>query len=199
VNWITIAFFLVTTGVAADNLVLAGLSGCGFSIFRHHKWVLILLLCFIIQNEMLILGRNMGEWTQGWLQGQQQWVAIGIFMSMGIKMFQELQSSIKETGSTGLATRNFLMLNFSTSFYVFAFGCAVHWLRISDSKARIAILLLIGVFLIAGLFLGKNHCDKLLKTIHTLTVLFVLIGAVILFIEKFNWPVTKNQVTWRAH
>ena len=193
VNWITTAFFLVAIGVAADNLVIAGLSGSGFSILHHHKWVLILLLVFIIENEMLILGDKIGGWTQALLQGQQQWVAIGIFISMGIKMFQELLTKNKAIRSYSFATNGFLELGFSTSIYVFAFGCAAHWLDIGDTEARILILLLIGAFLIIGLFLGKNHHDKLLGRIHILTVLFVFTGAVILFIEKFNWPLIKTR------
>lgn len=178
---------LVTIGIAADNLVVAGLSGNGFSMVRHHKWVFILLLLFIIQNEMLILGNETAIWTQSMMNGQQQWIAIGILMSMGLKMLQESFSGNKEIRSGSFAANNFLLLGFSTSIYVFAFGCAVHWLKINDRESRISILILISMFLVGGLFLGRHHYDKLLKRIHTMSVLLVLTGAVILFIEKFKW------------
>lgn len=185
-NWVHIAILLVTAGIAADNLQFAGLSGVGFSLLRNHKWILILLLLFIIQNEMLILGNVIATWTEPLMKGGQQWAAIGILASMGLKMLQELFSRNKAMRSASFETNDVLVLGFSTSIYVFAFGCATHWLRVDEQQARISILLLIFLFLAAGLLLGGFHYNKLLKRIHTVAAFLVLAGAVILSVQKFK-------------
>jgi putative Mn2+ efflux pump MntP len=185
-NWINIAILLVTAGVAADNLQFARLSRVGFSVLKDHKFVLILLLLFIIQNEMLILGNATGIWTEPLMKGSEQWAAIGILVTMGIRMLQELSSKNREIRCASFETRDVLALAFSTSIYVFAFGCATHWLQVNEQETRISIMLLIFLFLTGGLLPGEFHYDKLLKWIHTMTAFLVLAGTFILLAQKFR-------------
>src|ERR1700694_5445460 len=96
----SITLVSIAAGIAADNLVLAFISGNGIALFRTTRlsqskskllfsnWFLILGLLFIVQNMVLIYGQWFGLLTKGILKGNEQLMSIGILFSMGIKMYR---------------------------------------------------------------------------------------------------------------
>ncbi|MEB0262933.1 MULTISPECIES: manganese efflux pump [unclassified Mucilaginibacter] len=164
-----IALILIAAGVAADNLVLAFVSGNGMAVFKLARveepkskvksphLFLILGLLFIIQNMVLFYGKWFGLFTKGILKGEEQLIAIGLLFSMSIRMLQELKKKNSTAKQVALDTRHFLEIGLGTSIYVFAFGCALNWLNLDHRVVILALLSLTVLFLIAGILLGEHH------------------------------------------
>jgi len=181
-----LSLMLIALGIASDNLMLAALSGNGFTLLRNHKWVLILLLMFIIQNQVLLYSDWFGGFTKNWLNGSTPWMGIGIMLSIGLKMIQELKIKNQSFQNFHFDTGNVLTLAAGTSIYVFAFGCVANWLDVSDRAMNLSLLPLIASFLIGGLLLGKFHRIRILKVMHGVCVMMVLLGVALLFIQKIT-------------
>ncbi len=190
-----IALLLIAAGVAADNLVLAFVSGNGMAVFKSARmegqkpairppnWLLILGLLFIIQNMVLFYGKWFGLFTKGMLKGEEQLIAIGLMFSMSIRMLQELKTKNSTAQQVALDTRHFLEIGLGTSIYVFAFGCALNWLNLDHRVVILALLSLIVLFLIAGTLLGKYHFEKTFKYLNTIAPFLVMTGSALLIIE----------------
>jgi len=190
-----VALILIAAGVAADNLVLAFVSGNDMAVFKLARmenpkstippphWLLILGLFFIIQNMVLFYGEWFGLFTIGVLKGEQQLIAIGLLFSMSIRMLQELKTKNSTAKQVLLSTRQFLEIGLGTSIYVFAFGCALNWLNLDHRVVILALLSLIILFLIAGTLLGKYHFKKTFKYLNTIAAFLVMTGSILLIIE----------------
>jgi putative Mn2+ efflux pump MntP len=190
-----IALILIAAGVAADNLVLAFVSGNGMSVFKLSSreepkskvvsphWFLILALLFIIQNMVLFYGNWFGLFTKGMLKGEEQLIAIGLLFSMGMRMLQELKIKNRTAKQIFLNSRYFLEIGLGTSVYVFAFGCALNWLDLNHQVATLALLSLIILFLIAGTLLGKYHFEKAFKYLNTIAPFLVMTGSILLIMD----------------
>jgi putative Mn2+ efflux pump MntP len=190
-----IALILIAAGVAADNLVLAFVSGNGMAVFKSARmeapktkvksphWFLILGLLFIIQNMIMFYGKWFGGFTKGMLKGEEQLIAIGLLFSMSIRMLQELKTKNNAAKQVALDTRHFLEIGLGTSIYVFAFGCALNWLNLNHRLIMLALLSLIILFLITGTLLGKYHLEKIFKCLNTIAAFLVMAGSLLLMIE----------------
>lgn len=190
-----IALICIAAGVAADNLVLAFVSGNGMAVFKSAQmeepkstvrtphWLLILGLIFIIQNMVLFYGKWFGLFTKGMLKGEEQLIAIGLLFSMSIRMLQELKIKNGAAKEVLLSTRHFLEIGLGTSIYVFAFGCSLNWLNLDHRVVILALLSLIILFLIAGTLLGKYHFEKTFKYLNTIAAFLVMAGSILLIIE----------------
>lgn len=190
-----VALLLIAAGVAADNLVLAFVSGNGMAVFkmgrtekpkptvRSPHWLLILGLLFIIQNMVLFYGKWFGLFTRGMLKGEEQLIAIGLLFSMSIRMLQELKLKNGAAKQVILDTWDFLEIGLGTSVYVFAFGCALNWLNLDHLVVILALLSLIAFFLIAGTLLGKYHFEKTFKYLNKIAAFLVMAGSILLIIE----------------
>jgi len=197
---INIALMLIAMGVAADNLMIASISGNGFASFkllqsdtdnrnsrtRNSHWYLMLVFVFIIQSQVLQYGDWFGGLTKKILNGNEQWWAIAIVFSMGVRMLQELKMKNKILLHFSFQTNTFLGLALSTSIYVFAFGCSMHWLGMNDGNVSYTLLPLLIFFLITGMVLGKYHFIKTLKCLHISAAILVIIGSVVLIVQKLN-------------
>lgn len=190
-----IALILIAAGVAADNLVLAFVSGNGMAVFklarreepkstaRSPHWLLILALLFILQNMVLFYGKWFGLFTKGMLKGEEQLIAIGLLFSMGIRMLQELKLKNSAAKEILFSTRHFLEIGLGTSIYVFAFGCALSWLDLDHRVIILALLSLIILFLTTGTLLGKYHFEKTFKYLNKISAFLVMAGSILLIIE----------------
>lgn len=196
-----VALIMIAGGVAADNLVLAFVSGNGMGVFklahaekpkptvRPPHWLLILGLLFIIQNMVLFYGKWFGLFTKGMLKGEEQLIAIGLLFSMSIRMLQELKTKNGAAKQVILSTGNFLEIGLGTSIYVFAFGCTLNWLNLDHRVVILALLSFIALFLIGGTLLGKYYFEKTFKYLNKIAAFLVMAGSVLLIIELL-----KNNV-----
>ena len=186
---------MIATGVAADNLVLAFVSGNGMAVFKlaragkpkpivrpPHR-LLILSLLFIIQNMVLFYGKWFGLFTKGILKGEEQLIAIGLLFSMGVRMLQELKLKNGVSKQVMLNTWQFLEIGLGTSIYVFAFSCALNWLNLDHRAVILTLHSLIALFLIAGTLLGKYHFEKTFKYLNKIAAFLVMAGCILLIIE----------------
>ncbi|WDF75936.1 manganese efflux pump [Mucilaginibacter sp. KACC 22773] len=181
--------------MAADNLVLAFVSGNGMAVFKSARaerpkptvrpphWLLILGLLFIIQNMVLFYGKWFGLLTKGMLKGEEQLIAIGLLFSMSIRMLQELKLKNSAVKQAILNTWDFLEIGLGSSVYVFAFGCALNWLNLDHRVVILTLLSLIALFLIAGTLLGKYHFEKTFKYLNKTAAFLVMAGSALLIIE----------------
>ncbi|MCO5951183.1 manganese efflux pump [Mucilaginibacter flavidus] len=190
-----IALIFIAAGVAADNLVIAFVSGNGMAIFRESRmedpkqtvrpprWLLLFFLLFIIQNMVFFYGKWFGLYTTHILSGQEQLIAIGLLFSMSIKMAQELKRKNGTVKQVLFDTQDFLEIGLGTAVYVFAFGCALNWLQLDRLIFILSLLVFTGIFLLGGALLGKYHFEKTFKYLNTVSVFLVMIGSVLLIIE----------------
>ena len=200
ITLVNIALIFVATGVAADNLMIAGISGNGFALFkllqsdtingnpqiRNSNWFLMPVFVFIIQSEVVQYGDWFGVFTEKILNGNEQWWAIAMVVSMGVRMLQELKMKNTILLHLSFETNTVLGLALSTSIYVFAFGCSMHWLNMNDRNASYMLLPQVIFFLITGMVLGKYHFIKTLKWLHISAAILVITGSVILIVQKLN-------------
>lgn len=86
-----IPLILIVTGIAANNLMVVNISGNGIAITKKHRWILILLLFFIIQNEVIVYGVWFAEIFHPFIENFEFWLSVGILFSISMKMLQELK------------------------------------------------------------------------------------------------------------
>lgn len=82
------AILFIAIGITADNLMIAKLTGKTVSIISRANWILILLLLFITQNQMLLWGRWITSWAPSLTTNQKDWLALGLLISIGAKMYK---------------------------------------------------------------------------------------------------------------
>lgn len=189
-----IALFVLAAGVAADNLVLAFVSGNSLAMFKLFgtkeqkaeagvvKWLFIFGLLFIIQNMVLFYGYWFAGFTISLFKGEEKLVAVGLLFSMGLRMIQELKIKNKTGSQISLDIRHFFEVAFGTAIYVFAFGCAMSWLGMDRRLVSLSLLSLLIITLTAGLLLGKYHFDKTFKFLNILSAFLVIAGSLFLII-----------------
>lgn len=183
-NITIIAFLLISIGVAAQNLFLSALSGAGFSVLHNHKWIVILVLFFIIQNELIDISNSTAISITPFFNGRQQQTAIFILAIIGARIVQQLFFLRKRINCFQFTPKDFLEFGFSASLQVFSFGFAANWLEVSEWRRSIVLFILIS--LIGGLLIGRFHYQKLLIVIYVLCASLFLTGLVILLIKQFN-------------
>jgi hypothetical protein len=76
-------------GIASENLMLAGLTGEGYTITRSGNWILNMFFILVFQIEILRMGCWFGNLVTEPVNGMDQWLAIGLIMSTGIRMLQK--------------------------------------------------------------------------------------------------------------
>lgn len=178
-----LAFQLISIGVAADNLLVSNITGKGFSMLSNHKWILILLLLFIIQNQVLIYG----DWFALLIQPPgRQWLASGIITAMGIKILQETKMKSDMIKNLSLGSGHLFSYSLTSSIYVFILGCCAHWLQVEQTHVMKGFLPFVPLFMLLGLALGKYHCNKILISMNVVAGLLVLAGGILCIVQVFE-------------
>lgn len=177
------AILFITVGITADNLMIAKLSGKRVSVISRGNWILILLLLFITQNQMLLWGRWITRWTPSLTVNQKDWLALGLLISIGAKMYRDHFQNKKETPVINYTANNLLLLAFSSAVYLFVFGMAVQWLDRPDTNVTIILPVSILLFLGMGVWLGRSHSHKLINTLRTICTGLLMLGVVVLIFQ----------------
>lgn len=177
------AILFITVGITADNLMIAKLSGKRVSVISRGNWILILLLLFITQNQMLLWGRWITRWTPSLTVNQKDWLALGLLISIGVKMYRDHFQNKKETPVINYTANNLLLLAFSSAVYLFVFGMAVQWLDRPDTNVTIILPVSILLFLGMGVWLGRSHSHKLINTLRTICTGLLMLGVVVLIFQ----------------
>ncbi|MBB6110256.1 hypothetical protein SAMN05421821_10664 [Mucilaginibacter lappiensis] len=175
------AIILIAIGIAADNLMIAGLTLSKTASISNRKWVIILLLLFIVQYQMLWLGNFVGAWahysTGNYLLGT------GLLLSVAINICRELFQQKITHPVISYTPDNLLLLAFSTSMYVFIFSVAVQWLNIHDQRLNYWLVGAILIFLNTGVILGRLQLYKPLRFIRFTCTGMLLAGTLILILK----------------
>ncbi|MBB6501072.1 manganese efflux pump [Pedobacter cryoconitis] len=177
------AILFITVGITADNLMIAKLSGKRVSVISRGNWILILLLLFITQNQMLLWGRWITRWTPSLTVNQKDWLALGLLISIGVKMYTDHFQNKKEIPVINYTANNLLLLAFSSAVYLFVFGMAVQWLDRPDTNVTIILPVSILLFLGMGVWLGRSHSHKLINTLRTICTGLLMLGVVVLIFQ----------------
>lgn len=193
-----LALICIAVGLAADNLVLAFYNGNGISINRQMprlkkrglslspNWILVLVLLFLIENMVLIYGVGFGEITKLLIKGKEQLIAIGILFGMGIRMFNEAKIKNRAFSFVPLNAKRCIETILGTSVYVFAFGCAMAWLKIDHSKINLMLLPLLILSYLSGIVMGKYHFDKTFRYLNIISALMMIAGSILLMLEQLR-------------
>ncbi|MDF2434032.1 MAG: hypothetical protein JWP44_3663 [Mucilaginibacter sp.] len=192
------ALVCIAAGLASDNLMLAFYNGNGISVNRQlprlkrhslpvsPNWIVVLVLLFLMENMVLIYGVGFGELTRLQLKGKEQLVAIAILFGMGIRMFQDAKIKNRVASLTTLNTKLCIETILGTSVYVFAFGCAMAWLKIDHSKVNLMLLPLLILSYLSGIVLGKYHFDKTFRYLNIISALMMIAGSILLTLEQLR-------------
>jgi putative Mn2+ efflux pump MntP len=99
--------------------MVAHISGFSSRLLKPGKGLCIFFLSYTIQYQVLWLG----IWTSGVLrpftQNIHNWLAIGILVTMSIKMFYELMEKRKRSYTASLDTKAILRYTWATAVYTF--------------------------------------------------------------------------------
>lgn len=176
------AILFIAIGITADNLMIAKLSGKTVSVISRANWILILLLLFITQNQMLLWGKWITSWAPALTVSQKDWLAMGLLISIGVKMYKDHFQQRRDVTTINYTANNLLVLAFSSAIYLFVFGMAIQWLDRTGDTINILFPIFILLFLGIGVWLGKAHHHKLIYTLRTLCACLMMVGvAVLLF------------------
>lgn len=190
-----LALMGIAAGLAADNLMLAFHNGNYTKINRQlpelkknrrsvsPNWIIVLVLLFLMENMVLIYGIEFGEFTHFLLKNNEQIIAIGILFGMGIRMFNEAKIKNRVSVSSTLTTSLCIETILGTSVYVFAFGCAMAWLKIDPGKIKLLLLPLLIFTYLSGIVLGKYHFTKTFRYLNTLSALMIIAGSLLLTLQ----------------
>ncbi|MBB5646051.1 manganese efflux pump [Pedobacter cryoconitis] len=177
------AILFIAIGITADNLMIAKLTGKTVSIISRANWILILLLLFITQNQMLLWGRWITSWAPSLTTNQKDWLALGLLISIGAKMYKDHFQNKKDATTINYTANNILLLAFSSAMYLFVFGMAIQWLDRTEDNINILFPVFILLFLGIGVWLGKTHHHKLIYTLRTLCTCLMMVGVVVLLFK----------------
>jgi putative Mn2+ efflux pump MntP len=179
-------FLLIAIGIAADNLMIANISGTGTSITKNHRWVLILLLLFTIQNQVVMYGFWLSGLFHPVSSDLEFWMAVGILFSICINMAQELKLKSKKNRNVYFDTKMILGYALVSSIYAFLLGSVAGWLLVGRQELLRGFLPFIALFMLLGLLIGKYGYSKVLKPLNILSVCLILVGTGILVLHKIN-------------
>lgn len=177
------AILFIAIGITADNLMIAKLTGKTVSVISRANWILILLLLFITQNQMLLWGRWITGWAPSLTANQKDWLALGLLISIGAKMYKDHFQNKKDATTINYTANNILLLAFSSAIYLFVFGMAIQWLDRTEDNINILFPVFILLFLGIGVWLGKTHHHKLIYTLRTLCTCLMMVGVVVLLFK----------------
>jgi putative Mn2+ efflux pump MntP len=177
------AILFIAIGITADNLMIAKLSGKTVSVISRSNWMLILLLLFITQNQMLLWGRWITSWAPALTVNQKDWLALGLLLSIGAKMYKDHFNNRRDATTINYTANNLLILAFSSAIYLFVFGIAIQWLDRTQGTINILFPVFIMLFLGIGVGLGKARYHKLIHTLRTLCSCLMMAGVVVLLFK----------------
>jgi putative Mn2+ efflux pump MntP len=191
-----LALICIAAGLAADNLMLAFYNGNGISINRRlprlkksrlsMNWMVVLVLLFMIENMVLIYGMGFGAITKSLFKNKEKLIAIGILFGMGIRMFHEAKIKNRRCDVTSFNIKLCIETILGTSVYVFAFGCAMAWLKIDHSEVNLLFLPLLILSYLSGIILGKYHFDKTFRYLNIISSLMMIAGSILLTFEQLR-------------
>jgi putative Mn2+ efflux pump MntP len=172
-------------GIASENLMLAGLTGEGYTITRSGNWILNMFFILVFQIEILRMGCWFGNLVTEPVNGMDQWLAIGLIMSTGIRMLQELSLKNKILAQFNFDKKNFIMVVVGSAVYPFVFGCSLTWLSGYGNIKNLFIGFVL-LFMMTGFLLGRYHYQKALKYLSAGGSSLVLLSAVLFIILKLS-------------
>lgn len=166
--------------------MIANISGNGTAITKNHRWVLILLLLFTIQNQVVMYG----FWFAGLFHPASSnlvfWMAVGILFSICINMVQELKLKNKRSQNVYFDTKIILGYALVSSVYTFLLGSVAGWLLVSRQDLLKGFLPFIALFMVIGVLLGKHRYIKILRLLNILSIGLVIIGIGLIVLHKIN-------------
>lgn len=180
---IYIAIALISLGITADNLLLSKISFSTILFNKSGETLLLQIVLFTIQLQVLRYGGWFATIISSDKKEQNQWIAVLMLFSIGIKMLQEFKYKIIKNHKAYLDLSNYLNLVCATSIYVFVLGFALHLLRIDQSTIyKTVVPCLLSYFLI-GWCLNQYSFKKELLIIKTFSVLMIFTGTTIFLIN----------------
>ena len=177
------AILFIAIGITADNLMIAKLSGKTVSVISRANWILILLLLFITQNQMFLWGKWVTGWVPALTVNQKDWLAMGLLISIGVKMYRDHFQSKRDTTAINYTANNLLILAFGSAIYLFVFGMAIQWLNRTEGNVNILFPVFILLFLGTGVWLGKSHNHKLIYRLRTVCTCLMMVGVAVLLFQ----------------
>ncbi|HEK19433.1 MULTISPECIES: manganese efflux pump [unclassified Mucilaginibacter] len=193
-----LALIGISAGLAADNLMLAFHNGNYTKINRQlpelkrnqryvsPNWIIVLVLLFLMENMVLIYGIEFGEFTCFLLKNNEEIIAIGILFGMGIRMFHEAKIKNRVSVLSALNTRRCIEIILGTSIYIFAFGCAMAWLKIDYHKINLIVSPLLIVTYLSGIVLGRYQFNKTFRYLNTISALMIIAGSLLLTLQHLK-------------
>ena len=172
---------LIAAGLAMDATAVSMAYG---SVINKDRAAQALRFCFsfgIFQMVMPVVGWFAGTSISGFISGYGHWIAFGLLVFIGGKMFYESGLLEKDKESCSIPFRTLMGLSIATSIDSLAVGVSFAFLDISIVTPVIVIgavtfLMSLGGF-VAGKSLGCLFEDKMEKAAG---IILILIGAKIL-------------------
>lgn len=190
-----LALIGIAAGLAADNLMLAFHNGNNTKNSRQlpelknsrrsvsPNWKIVLVLLFLMENMVLVYGITFGEFTRILLKNNEQILAIGILLGIGIRMFHEAKIKNRVSFLNTLNTKLCIESILGTSVYIFAFGCVMAWLKIDHSKIQLIFLPFLIFTYLSGIVLGRYYFNKTFRYLNKISALMIIAGSLLLTLQ----------------
>jgi len=172
----------MTAGVASDNLLFAGANGKGFQITRNRNCILIELLLFVLQTELMIWGSQFALMvsdcgTCGKISG-----LLVLFLT-GITMIYRCFNQQWPEKYLMLSEQQMLVHALSTCMLVLSFSFAIGLLTGANSKFIVYLLAMLPLFITTGVLLGMFKRMAALKYLRLTGTLCFVLGLILLIIN----------------
>lgn len=177
----SISMLLIATGIASNNLLSAGSNGRDFRITKNGNCILILLLLFILQQEMLIFGNKIAL-TSSVIETSDNWKPLLVLISTGIIMLYKSFNKNWIDQTISLNKMQILQNVFSTSLIVFSCSFALPLLKSNNQSFPLCITPLLMAFLVIGLSLGMLNKTKYIKWLHLIGVICFAFGMILILL-----------------
>lgn len=180
---IYIPVIFVSIGIASDNLMLSAMSGSLATAVRPGKLLLILCMLLSIQMQAFLYGTWLAKLLVDHTNEVQKWIALSVLIATAIRMYQEFKLAERWKGEIPFGFNGFLNIALATSIYVFVLGFAFHALNVCYRFAYLVSISAQAVMLIIGWYAGKQDCAKTLAFIKKASLIMMVIGIMIFFIQ----------------
>lgn len=162
----------IAAGLGVDHLMLAFHNGNNTKLSwqlpllkRSRRpvspnWIIVSVLPFLMENMVLVCG-----------------------IAFGIIMFHEIEIKNRVSFLRTLNIRLCIESILGTSVYIFAFSCAMPWLKIDHSKIQLIFLLFLIFTKLSGIVLDRYHFNKTFRYLNKISPLMIIAGSLLLTLQ----------------
>ncbi|SHL33901.1 manganese efflux pump [Flavobacterium chilense] len=179
---ISIAVLLITSGIAADNLIMSKMNMNNITLIKSGKAIWVQIVLFTIQLQVLKYGYWFASFQLMNLKNHSKWIALFMLFSIVLKMIQEFKLKPIHN-KTYPNLDDFLNIAFATSLYVFVLGFALRFLEIDQPAIYKTVIPCLLFFLLIGSLFKNFNSGKAIQLTQIIAIAMIFTGVLIFLIN----------------